>query len=167
MNYSIVNLSDLNSTCFMSLSNLEKILKNRRCKYCDSSEVELTTSSVKGTTHKLKIKCKGCEYNYRMDSAASNFNQAFWLAATSNGFGISQIQNFLYDLNFNGLSDNQNAHAIQLMSVYNTDLRNQVKTEIIELGRKDQARWLKEAIESKDQVIYLCMDGAYPTRYFI
>ena len=165
MNYYTVNLSEMNSTCFMSLSNLEEILNDRRCKYCDSSEVQLTTSSLKGTTHKLKVKCKGCGHSYKKDSTVSNFNQAFWLAATSNGFGISQIQNFLLDLNFNGLSDKNNEQAVQLMSVYNTTLRNQVKTEIIDLGRKDQARWLKEAIESKDKVIYLCVDGAYPTRF--
>ena len=115
----------------------------------------------------MTITYKGCGHSDRGNSAPANFNKAFWLAAISNGFGISQIQSFCHDLNFNGVSENENKQAIHLMSLYNTTLRNEARTEIIALGREDQERWVKQMIESKDKVIYLCCDGAYPTRYYI
>ena len=150
----------------MEVSALKDIIEMRQCsQQCGESKVDIWINAMKGMKTYFESECVKCGHVDKLSSIKSdNFNVAWWTSMLSNGIPETHLNRFLLDMSFSGVSKNGKETGVCFRSKFMTDIRNQARLSIIRVGHADQKKWLQELIDCEDEVVYLSIDGAYPTR---
>ena len=149
-------------TTFVQVARLKSVLEQRYCG-CGGNKVHLWPSSIKGLIMHLWCQCASCKTPFDFCLVEGNFTEAFFTCMLANGVSLTQMQQFLYGMNFAAKSDTS-SFSVDISSKYNLHLRNTIMPQIVKLARLDQKKNLDKIINSTNDVIDISIDGAYPVR---